>query len=206
MQMSGGLRKIGLRKGDRVGLISHNCPEWGITYLAILAAGGVAVPLDSSWKTGEISRAIGLSGIKILFCSAKCKPTAGEGAEQVDPNLRIIIMDSSNDIAFRSLTESPPFVCDEVSPDDPASIIYTSGTSGDPKGVVLTHRNITSDLEGITGALEFYPSDKFLSVLPLHHTFETTCGLLTPLLLDCKSFTRDRLSRGTSLRIFEITK
>lgn len=185
-RIAGGLKNIGLRKGDRVGIISHNCPEWGISYLAILAAGGTAVPFDSSWKEGEIARAIEVSGVNFIICSDKWNTAIKRIVGLKFPNIKIIIIDSPSVLSFKSLAESKPFVSTEVSPEDPAVIIYTSGTSGDPKGVILTHRNITSDLEGIVQALEFYPDDTFLSILPLHHTFESTCGFLTPLLLGLK--------------------
>ena len=185
-RIAGGLKNIGLRKGDRAGIISHNCPEWGISYLAALAAGGTVVPFDSSWKEGEIARAVEVSGVKFIICSHKWNAAIERIIELKNPDIKIITIDSPSVLNFKSLAESEPFVSSEVLPEDPAVIIYTSGTSGDPKGVILTHRNITSDLEGIVQALEFYPDDTFLSILPLHHTFESTCGFLTPLLFGLK--------------------
>jgi len=182
-RIAGDLRRIGLKKGERVGIVSHNCPEWGLSYLAILAAGGVAVPLDASWKGAEISRAMKLSGVKFLVCSEKWKPAIEKIIEQNCLNAISVAIEPLSNHSISGLAESEAFISRDITGDDPAAIIYTSGTSGDPKGVVLTHGNITANLSGIVQALEFYPGDAFLSILPLHHTFELTCGLLTPLLL-----------------------
>jgi long-chain acyl-CoA synthetase len=184
--IAGGLKKLGLQRGDRVGIISPNCPEWETAYLAILAAGGTVVPLDTAWKESELSQAVKNAEVKIIFVAEKLKGIVGKLSLPSNVAPQIISFDSSPLSDFGRLSQSAPFISGDIKGSDPAAIIYTSGTSGDPKGVVLTHHNILSNIDGIVRALEFYPNETFLSLLPLHHTLETTCGFLTPLCLGLK--------------------
>jgi long-chain acyl-CoA synthetase len=185
-RISGGLRTASLHKGDRVGILSENCPEWGLAYLSILASGGTVVPLDSSLKPAELTRFLRVSGMKILFCSSKWYESAHNSVILNAFPIRIISFADDGDLTFRHLLESEAYICPDVGGEDTAILMYTSGTTGDPKGVILTHRNIVANLESIAAALEFYTDDVFLSVLPLHHTFEATCGLLIPLSMGLK--------------------
>lgn len=180
---AGSLKSRGFRKGQRAGILSENRPEWGLSYLAILAAGGTVVPLDSSWKEQELLRTIRSSGITTVFTTAKWYPFLRELNLADNRPLEIIGLDDIITPNLLAICNAAPFQASDISRNDLAALIYTSGTTGEPKGVMLTHRNLIANLEGIVAALEFYPEDLFLSVLPLHHTFEATCGLLTPLTL-----------------------
>ncbi len=170
----------GIAKQSRVGLIGENCPEWAIFYLGILAAGAVAVPLDNNLKNSEVAALLRLSGVRIIACSHKwLEPVktliALNGLDIKAVDMKEIVRSATN---CREGTYNPP----EIAPADPAVIIFTSGTTGDPKGVVLTHDNIVSNVMAARSALQLLPEDKFLSILPLHHTFEATCGFLLPLI------------------------
>ena len=184
--VSAGLKAGGLEPGDRLGILSENRPEWPLAYLAILAAGGVVVPIDASLKSTELTFLMRASKIKSLFCSEKLYQTAADICALNDLKIKLIILDAHNLHSLKSLAGDTPFVASDTRPDDAAVIIYTSGTTGDPKGVVLTHRNIVSDLKSISYGLDIYDDDTFLSILPLHHTFEATCGFLFPLLAGLK--------------------
>lgn len=183
---AGGLQERGVGKGDRVGILSENCPEWGISYLATLAAGGVVVPLDASLKDAELANLLRVSQIKLLFCSSKWfKPVSNIivlNALQTE----LVVLEGEGQQTLEEFAGSKSFIVQDVTTDDTAVLIYTSGTTGDPKGVILTHRNILSNLNSIDKAIEFYENDTFLSVLPMHHTFEATCGFLFPLYLGLK--------------------
>ncbi|SYZ72926.1 conserved hypothetical protein [Candidatus Zixiibacteriota bacterium] len=181
--LSGGLKHLGLSHGDRVGILSENCPEWGLAYLAVQVAGGVVVPFDILWKETELSLILGVSGVKFLFCAAKSRDLIDHIIQSKLLPVTVINFDKGTGPTFETLLGSDPYWSDETRRGDIASLIYTSGTTGDPKGVILTHDNILSDIEGMVDALVIYPDDIFLSVLPLHHTLESTCGFILPLCL-----------------------
>jgi len=164
-----------------IGLLSENRPEWSISYLAILSAGKTVVPIDVHLKPDEIRHIIEHSKIKTLIVSDKVEKEYPENC----PKLRLISFSekSANNWKeyFKLKTASALIDSNQV-----ASLIYTSGTTGAPKAVMLTHGNLLSNLQSIENALQFDEHDVFLSVLPLHHTFENTCGFLTPVNYGCR--------------------
>ena len=166
-----------LEKRQPIGLLSENRPEWCKVYIAVLACGGMVVPIDPQLKEQELSRLLAESRIRKLFVSPKYLEIAEAAAVSLESSLDIINL------------ETIPISEDEIpelefadEPDRPAVIIFTSGTTGKSKRVILTHGNILSDVEGIFQRMRVTPADRFLSVLPLHHTFEATCGFIGPLL------------------------
>ncbi len=176
-QLATGLRNNDLVKQPMIGLLSENRPEWAMAYLAILAAGGTVVPIDANLKPLEIAYIVGHAKIEVVVCSGCFEKLLKES----NPALKLVSFDVESPNHYGHLLDPPP---EEItSPEnDTAALIYTSGTTGDPKAVLLMHQNLISNLEGIKAALKFDENDTFLSVLPLHHTFEATCGFLTPLM------------------------
>ena len=191
-----GLIQLGLQKGDRVALLSENRPEWAITDLAILAGGGVTVPMFSTLTSAQVEYIVRDSGAKILCVSSERQlQKIKDWDANVPTNLQhIVIFDELQDDAVRTFDQ----VCElgqgvengdqvyqqaneAVTPDDLASIIYTSGTTGDPKGAMLTHSNFMSNIQVITGIVTLTPDDVFLSFLPLSHVFERMGGHYLPL-------------------------
>ena len=183
-----GLVSLGAQKGQRVGILSENRPEWGMAYLAILQAGGVVVPIDFLLKPQEIAHVINQADAQILFVSAKHLPKIKEVSGLANRLKLIILLDEEGSLQ-NSLKLSELLVkgrkstvaFPQLKNTDVAEIIFTSGTTGNSKGVMLTHKNIMSDIWGIERVLDLYPQDNFLSVLPLNHVFESTCGFLIPL-------------------------
>ncbi len=165
------LKSLGIRKDDKVAILSENRPEWPISYLAVTGMGAVAVPLDALGTEYDLKGIIAHSEAKGVIVSDKFFDFI-KSAE----TLKFII---SMDKDFEGLEAgaSADYGYD-VSPDDLAAIVYTSGTTGIPKGVMLTHKNITTNF--ITGSdlFEIGPTDMTLSVLPIHHMFETIAGFL----------------------------
>lgn len=160
------------REQHVIGILSENRPEWPIIYLAILRSGKTAVPIDAALKPEEITHITSHSRLKTLFVSSKLRPnTVG-----LDKSIRLVPVDSLK----LNQHSQPTAECESIN--EIAVLIYTSGTTGSPKAVMLTHLNILSNLEAIARGLAFSKEDVFLSVLPLHHTFEATCGFLTPLM------------------------
>jgi len=182
-----GLKASGITKNDRVGIVSENRPEWGIAYLGILGAGGIVVPLDPLLKCSEMEILIRDSGMKGLVTSGKFLTDLIEIKKKLPGLDFLVCMDEKKENGIFSFSE----ILDkgkvnkselpEAAQDDNAVMIYTSGTTGKSKGVILSHKNIMSDVWGTKKALALYPEDNFLSLLPLHHTFECTAGFLIPL-------------------------
>ncbi|HQL23253.1 MAG TPA: AMP-binding protein [candidate division Zixibacteria bacterium] len=171
------LRAQGVTRGTEVGLLAENRPEWGIAHLAILAAGGTVVPIDGTLKPQEMGYLAGHCRLARVVASRAFDKPAREL-----PGVTVIPLEG----VWEAGGPSPdPAESGAAAPADVAVLIYTSGTTGTPKGVQLTHRNLLANLGAIQDSLRFDESDVFLSVLPLHHTFEMTCGLLTPLMTGC---------------------
>ena len=159
-----------------IGLISGNRPEWCIAYLAILAAGRTVVPIDANLKPNEMDGIINHAGLKAIFTSEQFE----ERLAAEHPGVTLFCFDETSPNNWFHLSGDPSAL--RASADsDVAVLIYTSGTTGDPKAVELTHRNLIANIEGIRDAIKFDDSDSFLSVLPLHHTFEATVGFLLPI-------------------------
>jgi len=187
-----GLNSLGIQKNDKVGIFCENRPEWGMVYLGILRSGGVVVPLDPLLKCSEIKVLVRDSGMKGLVTSNKFIADSVETTKKIPGFEFLICVDETKGDGIFSFSEALAKGRDNdcrfpgIVPEDVAVIIYTSGTTGKSKGVMLTHKNILSDVQGTKEALELYPWDNFLSVLPLHHTLECTAGLLIPLSSGCR--------------------
>jgi long-chain acyl-CoA synthetase len=182
-----GLLAMGLSRGDRVGILSENRPEWGASYLGVLAAGCINVPLDALLKIAGWSHILRDSNARVLIVSRNLLPEFESIFDDLPDLDYLVCMDDpgpdSKAISLDELEEKGVHFRGELTdpePSDMAAVIYTSGTTGQAKGVVLTHRNIVSDIEGVLQMIELKREDNFLSVLPIHHTFECTGGFLTP--------------------------
>lgn len=174
------LSHLGVAKGDRVAIISGNGPRWCSSYLGILLSGAVAVPADVRTSPGEIRNILVHSGAKAAVHSEETLEAVKMASEGL--GLAFLNLDSISEagaeagLAFSSSS-------DGAHGDDPASLLYTSGTTGEPKGVVLTHRNLLSDAEAVIKLGIVTEGDNVLSMLPLHHTYPFMCTFLVPLLV-----------------------
>jgi long-chain acyl-CoA synthetase len=179
------LEREGVRPGDRVGIQSENRPEWGLAYLAILEVGAVAVPLDAQLQEAEVGEILAASSATHVIVSARQHPLLVKVRDGRLHALRMIGLDAiaglpSWDEAQQRFAGAAALRA-RSAPDDLAVLIFTSGTTGQPKGVMLSHANLLYNVESVARAFHFGPADRCLSVLPLHHTFEATAGFLTPL-------------------------
>jgi long-chain acyl-CoA synthetase len=182
------LRARGVRPGDHVMLISENRPEWGITYFGVLKAGATVVPIDSQSTLEEVQNLIAYSHARAIVWSDKVAARLHSiGTSEIALTFDDLF---THDLVTSGRAPSkmpPPIRGTESLVQQPraeqlASLIFTSGTTGRPKGVMLSHRNFTSLLSKLASVFDLDRHDGLLSVLPLHHTLEFSAGLLMPLM------------------------
>jgi len=177
------LEKLGIVPGDKVGLLSSNMPHWGVTFFAITSMGAVVVPMLPDFSQQEISNVIEHSEMSTVFVSKMLRNKALAAGNNITNFIAIEnfeLIDSKSEVKFD--LKSVPTKSYTIKDSDMASIIYTSGTTGKSKGVMLSHKNIcfTAIKSRIIQPVNEF--DRFLSVLPLSHTYENTLGLILPLL------------------------
>jgi long-chain acyl-CoA synthetase len=185
-----GLSALGVRRGDRVALLSENRPDWSVVDLAILSLGAVNVPIYTTQAPEQVRFILEDSGARLLFVSGRkvfrharpgVDPAASlenviffdtDAAPAREGSLTLFEVEQRGAELDRAEPEVFSRMLNAVAREDLATIIYTSGTTGEPKGVMLTHEAFASNVLSITGALPIRPTDVALSVLPLSHIFE----------------------------------
>jgi long-chain acyl-CoA synthetase len=179
------LEKNGICPGDKVAILSTNMPNWGVTFFSITFMKAVIVPILPDFSNKEVANVLDHSEAKAIFISRSLLSRI-EGYKSDELVTGIFIEDFTKVFAEKGFAEfqasAVPDKSYEVEEDDLASIIYTSGTTGRSKGVMLTHKNIS--FNALKGRKIQYidETDRFLSVLPLSHTYENTLGLILPML------------------------
>jgi long-chain acyl-CoA synthetase len=183
-RLAGWLIENGIGRGDRAALLADNDAPWIGAYLAVLRIGAVAVPLDTAYKADQVRTVLENSGARMLFTTPKYLETARAaiGALAVPPVLVLISGSAPGTIDAATFGNplSPAAVVD-VTDDAAAVILYTSGTTADPKGVVLTHANLDAERAGAFAIVDVGPDDAILGVLPLFHALAQMANLLLPL-------------------------
>jgi len=182
------LNEIGLKQRDHLAVIGENRVQWGITYLTAMTFNMVIVPIDKNLTTNEILNIIHESDAKAIVFSNTFKEMLIEKKSSLLKLKYLISMDEekSDDEVF-SMTElinkQNAYVdkLPDIDPTEMAEIIFTSGSLGRAKGVMLSQKNLAANLMAMTSMIRISPEDRFLSVLPIHHTYECTCGFLCPL-------------------------
>ncbi len=209
--LAGQLSSEGVKKGDRVAILSENSPNWGTAYFAIIRLGAIAVPILPDLPEADCHHILNEMEVAVLFIS---KRQLEKVYELTQKRLRrIVTLDDSvatqevievttfttyleeawaTQVADKDKNKSKnkndadnfPFV--NVEENDIASILYTSGTSGYSKAVMLSHKNLTANAYGAATMISVDPGNVFLSVLPMSHTYEFTVGFVMPLIKGCK--------------------
>lgn len=178
------LEKLGIKQGDKVAILSSSIPNWGISYYAITFMGAIVVPLLPDFHTSEMGNILEHSEAKAIFVSEGLRSKInGLHSEQLAIRIRIEdfkLYENKGELADL-IQDAIPEKQYKVTADDLAAIIYTSGTTGKSKGVMLTHGNICFTAKMSNRVQEINETDKFLSVLPLSHTYENTIGLIFPM-------------------------
>ncbi|MGI8812023.1 MAG: AMP-binding protein, partial [Pyrinomonadaceae bacterium] len=194
LRAAGFLGANGIKHGERVILFSHNMPEWGMTYFGILKAGATAIPIDPASSVEEIIAFAKAGEASAIVISPKlavenpelseklAEAFAKDGKSKLDARAPVIWtfdevfeIESEIDEAKRNALLPEKILSNSV-----ASLIFTSGTTGTPKGVMLSHKNFTNMISMLSSVLDMDITDGVLSVLPMHHTFEFSAGFLTP--------------------------
>jgi long-chain acyl-CoA synthetase len=198
------LRRAGVGPGDKVALLGPNSIHWALAYLAVVTYGGVAVPVLTEFSTPNVHNILNMSEAKALFVAS---PLLEKIAGGTFPKLaRMFLLEDFKEIEVQVLPDLVRKIQARVDilreragqfltehnlpgapqaytprPDDLAAIVYTSGTTGHSKGVMLTQANILSDVVAAVRYVSISPADRLLSMLPLAHTYECSCGFLGPM-------------------------
>jgi len=203
LALAGQLVKEGVKKGDRVAILSENSPHWGMAYFAIVRIGAIAVPILPDLPEADVHHILNEMEVPILFVSHRQIEKVYELNQK--SLRRIITLDDSGAtqdvvevtffssyleeaMAAKAIAEEKEEKISfaEVAEDDLASILYTSGTSGYSKAVMLSHKNLTANAFSAATMIQVESGKVFLSVLPMSHTYEFTLGFITPLIKGCK--------------------
>ena len=183
-------------KGKRISVIGENCYQWATSYLAAVCGTGVVVPLDKELSAEELKQLIIEADVSAVLFAKKYEKMFSEMMASGDTGLQMLVNFSPADecgegvFSWESLVEEGKklvesgdrsFIDAEIYADEMSVLLFTSGTTGIAKGVMLSHRNICEDLMSAPTILNVNTWDIFFSVLPVHHTYECTCGFLMPL-------------------------
>ena len=211
------LRDNGFREGARIAILADNHPRWVTSYLGIIAAGCVAVPLDTAFHSDQVAKLLKDSGATLLLCDRKHLKLAEQASQ--DLQIGLVLTDSAGEQAsaavstelsarledilsagpadFRALDAPPETVC---------ALLYTSGTTADPKGVMLIHGNLMGEVEGVRGWAQIGPDDAVLGVLPLFHVLSQMANILLPLVNGARVVHLETLNTTELLRALQERK
>lgn len=189
LKFGSGLQKLGLKERSHIAVISENRVQWSITYLTAMTFNYVIVPIDKNLTSNEILNIIYESESEAIVFSKGFSNLMSEEAaaiKKLKMKINMDILQNEGDVISMSALINSSIPVDinslpKINNEEMAEIIFTSGSLGRAKGVMLTQKNLAVNLVSMTSMMFIYPEDKFLSVLPIHHTYECTCGMLCPL-------------------------
>jgi len=190
-QLACGLMQAGFKHGDHIGILMENRPEWAIIDFAILSIGAVTVPLYCSYRPQDMAYVLNDSGTKAVFVSGgKLQRDLIIAAQQCSHIKHIYSVDEAGDGKLvENMSHLEAVELDEkrlnkhlsrLKRDQLATLVYTSGTTANPKGVMLSHGNILTNLKTVPAVITLLPDDRMLSFLPLAHALERTAGHFLP--------------------------
>ncbi len=189
LKFGSSLKALGLKERSHIAIIGENRVQWSLSYLTCMCFNYVVVPIDKNLTTNEIMNIIYESDSEAIIFSGSFSSVMAEGKSSLKKIKHYICMDETGEEKFflnmpAMLRSAKDFSVDSlpvINPDDMAEIIFTSGSLGRAKGVVLSQKNLSSNLVDMVSMVLITENDRFLSVLPMHHTYECTCGMLCPL-------------------------
>ena len=197
------LRQSGMSTGVRCAIMAGNGPLWVATYLGIMSAGAAAVPLDTAFTAYQVNKLLWDSGSTVIFTDSEHLPIVEKAIEET--LVRIVMIDGSGEGRYSNLMGMFSVGPGEFRParifdTDLAVIMYTSGTTSDPKGVMLTHKNLLAEADAIFNALSVSSSDSVLAVLPLFHSLAQMANLLLPFAAGARIVYLDAMNTTELLR------
>ena len=186
LALAHGLLRLGIGKGDRVGILAPNCPEWTLLQYATAEIGAILVPINPAYRTGELAYVVKQAGIRLLVAAPSFRTSDYaamiEDARPHCPDLRwVVLLGSAGWHALPDPAGDPHALAARqalLSSGDPISIQYTSGTTGHPKGATLSHHNILNNAYLIGEILGYTELDRVCVPVPLYHTFGMVIGNL----------------------------
>lgn len=199
---------LGIQKNDRIAIVLENRPEWVFIYFGVLFAEAIAVPLDPQATIDDLKYFLQDSESKVVFTSLKFKPLVCTAMQTVKTLQNTVLLDADNSEKTKQILFFPDFLKHQAKlpenlktlPSDIASILYTSGTTGKPKGVMLTHQNFYANFRSMEKSKILALEHNMLSILPLHHSFPFMTTLIIPI------FSQNKITYTPSLKQEEITK
>jgi long-chain acyl-CoA synthetase len=203
----------GFRPGARIAIFADNHPRWTTVYLGIVAAGCTAVPLDTALHPDQLLKLLEDSGSSLLFCDARNYAVAAQAVNGLQ--MGIVLTEGSSGLTKINAAAqlegilaagAQGFRPVPVSSDSVAALLYTSGTTADPKGVMLTHANLMAEVEGVFAVLRIGPQDAVLGLLPLFHALAQMANLLLPLVTGARVVYLETLNTNDLLRAFRERK
>ncbi|NMB83424.1 MAG: AMP-binding protein, partial [Ignavibacteria bacterium] len=189
LKFGSALNNLGIKERAHIAVIGENRAQWAITYLTAMCFNYVIVPIDRNLTTNEIMNIMHESDAEAIVFSGSYSGIMAEGKSSLKKMKHFICMDETSEdkdfhIMPKLIRQAKEISTDElpnIVPEELAEIIFTSGSLGRAKGVMLSQKNIASNLMDMVSMILITEQDRFLSVLPMHHTYECTCGLLCPL-------------------------
>ncbi|MGC1225346.1 MAG: AMP-binding protein [Candidatus Sulfotelmatobacter sp.] len=208
----------GFARGSRLAIIADNDPRWVVTFLGIIAAGCAVVPLDTTLHADQLTKLLDDSGSSLLFCDARhaniCREAVA-GSKNAKSKIDIVLMNperSPSSAAEQNclttldaiVERGPgPFQRHPATGDELAALLYTSGTTADPKGVMLTHANLLAEVEAVFNWVDIGPSDALLGVLPMFHVLALMANLMLPLVKGARVCYLETLNTTQLLRALQ---
>src|SRR6202521_3797059 len=201
----------------RVAILAANHPRWVAAYLGIIAAGRTAVPLHLAFQTGQVKKLLIHSGASLLFCDVKHLPVAAEAVEGLSVALVMTSVGAESN-PFQTKAGAPSLAADldsvfaagpgDFQPivpadGDLAALLYTSGTTADPKGVMLTHANLVGEANSVLAVIKVGPEDALLGILPMFHVLAQMANLFLPLFNGCRVVYLETLNTTELLRALQ---
>lgn len=173
----------GVQEGDRVAILAKPSLGWAVAFVAAQRLGAVAMPLDASLQVPEVRRLLGEAEASVLFCAPERYAELAPLVKEVAGLKEVVALEEA--VGALSLWEvlpgEPSFKEAQPDPEDLAVLMYTSGTTGDAKGVMLCHRNITANIEAMLKMIRVGPEDRALTIVPWYHIYGLTASFLAPL-------------------------
>jgi long-chain acyl-CoA synthetase len=206
-QVATWLAARGIPRGDRCAILGDNDALWEAAYLGIVRLGAIAVPLDTNYKAGQIATLLRDCGARVIFTGARFLRAVEEGVTQAGGAAEIVLLHGATPgrVDWQQITSAPPA---ELPPcpaerEDPAVILYSSGTTGDPKGVVLTHANLFAEIDAAFQVVHIDERDAILGVLPLFHALAQMANIMLPFARGTKVVFLESLNSTELLRALQ---